>query len=100
MSREGGGQIRRRRASNQGSRLTWNPKAFNSSGGTYLWSLFRSTHSRSSVEVWYCSGESLRESTTLSNELSEKAGVFIARGLAEIGFPRWGDIEASVILAL
>src|SRR6202790_175124 len=78
---------------NQGSRLTWNPKAFSSSGGTYLWSLFRSTHSRSSGELWYCSGESLSESTTLSNELSENGRAFIAAGLGEFEVPRWGDIE-------
>src|SRR5580693_4520739 len=78
---------------NHGSRLTWNPKAFSRSGGTYLWSLLRSTHSRSSVELWYCSGESLRESTTLSNELAEKEGATVARGI-EFEFARWVAIES------
>src|ERR1700676_835562 len=85
---------------NQGSRLTWNPKAFSSSGGTYLWSLFRSTHSRSSAELWYCSGESLSVSTTLSKELSAKGRGFIAAGRAEFELSRRGDIGASVIHAL
>src|SRR5271165_5572850 len=75
---------------NQDSRLTRNPKAFNSSGGTYLSSLLRSTHSRSSVDLWYCSGESLRESTTFSNELAEKAGAAVARDVVGFEFPRWG----------
>jgi hypothetical protein len=76
-----------------GSRLTWNPKAFSKSGGTYLWSLFCNTHSRSSVELWYCSGDSLRESTTLSNELADEGDVLLRRGLVEFEFSLWGAIK-------
>src|SRR5271163_1467303 len=76
-----------------GSRLTWNPKALSRSGGTYLWSLFCNTHSRSSDELWYCSGESFRESTTLSNELSSKVGGLVPPGRLEFEVPRWGAIK-------
>ncbi len=66
--------------------FTRNPKVSSNPVGTYLWSLFRRTHSFSSSELWYSSGEMFRASTTRSNELGEKTSGLIASGFVKLRF--------------
>ena len=53
---------------------TWNPNAFSNSGGTYLSSLYRRTHSFSSGELRYSPGEMFNSFTICSNEFGNATG--------------------------
>ena len=53
---------------------TWNPNAFSNSGGTYLSSLFRRTHSFSSGDFRYSPGEIFSSFTICSNEFGNETG--------------------------
>jgi len=64
--------------------FTRNPKASSNPVGTYLSSLFRRTHSFSSDELWYSSGEMFSALTSRSNELGEKASGLIASGFVKL----------------